>query len=270
MRNLYVATGILAAGLTGRYAYSPGSPPANSKTGLAADASSASAGQASVEGPLKILCNSRTSQAEDCDLNVPFEAGLRVAIAIVPDPEKTSLRLWFDRNLEAIERAAQDSGYVFYDYWLPWSTSTGSAYSRLKDRKQAKEEREQRRQLPGVLAFRAGGGAGRGLVVFLIGESPTGWINQDQLNKALLYQRRLARDQLDVRIIGPCFSGSLDTLRLAIHDQPKFRSFYVLSGTATSEAAGLAFQKYFEPLDHHSWNVRYLSARHSSSFRSRC
>jgi hypothetical protein len=79
MRNLYIATGILAAGFAGRYAYSPGSAPTNSKTGAGADASAVTTGQASVEGPLKILCRGQSSKGEECELNFPFQGEFRVA-----------------------------------------------------------------------------------------------------------------------------------------------------------------------------------------------
>src|SRR6266542_1973540 len=41
-------------------------------------------------------------------------------IATAPDPEMTHLALDLDRSLESILWAAQDEGWSFSRYWLPW------------------------------------------------------------------------------------------------------------------------------------------------------
>src|SRR5450755_2640874 len=107
MRNLFVATGFVIFGLAGRYTYPP---PNNFPSAQNASASPSStiglAGSLPVEAPLKLLCTTVDKRANECSLSPEFQAGLRVVIAIVPDPTKTALRLYFDRALEAIQWAA--------------------------------------------------------------------------------------------------------------------------------------------------------------------
>src|ERR1700690_601776 len=56
--------------------------------------------------------------------NVPLgdRAGIRFVIATVPDPVHTRLPLAFDRQIDAIEEAAQESGYLFARASMPWDT----------------------------------------------------------------------------------------------------------------------------------------------------
>src|SRR4051812_38223005 len=44
------------------------------------------------------------------------------AIATVPDPERSNLKLDFDRELEAIQNAAESAGYQIERFWFPWGS----------------------------------------------------------------------------------------------------------------------------------------------------
>jgi hypothetical protein len=198
---------------------------------------------------------------ESCtELNPEFASGLKVVVAFVPDPERTALRLYFDRALEAIQSAAQDSGYQFHTYWLPWTATPTPEPSNFNDRRLFLEERRRRRGLPGILAYRGMQG-NPGLAVFLVGEMPTGFFSRDQFYTALRYQRSLAPAQAGVWIVGPCYSGALDTLRTAIQAQGEgFREFHVLSGTTTNPQAGANFRQAFSHSE--PWKVTYHSLIH--------
>lgn len=103
------------------------------------------------------------------------------AIAIVPDPEHSNLKLDFDREIESLQLAAGQADYQFERYWLPWHTEAqlqkdtsylmraASANSKLRNegvligRTQDNSE-----SLPGVLLFRNPGSYP--LALFLVSE----------------------------------------------------------------------------------------------------
>jgi len=51
---------------------------------------------------------------------------LNLAILIVPNPVETHLPLVFDRLIEAVQQAVQDSGYNFDSAWFPWNSTKKS------------------------------------------------------------------------------------------------------------------------------------------------
>src|SRR5215469_10872890 len=116
MRDLYVVALVLLAGLAGTVVRSPESSKDSKKTTVPIEAKAAGP-----RGPLAIICD--TASDAECsrdhirsELTAPN--GLKVIIAFVPDPERTSLRLNFDREIESLQNAAQDEGYRFIDYWM--------------------------------------------------------------------------------------------------------------------------------------------------------
>lgn len=48
---------------------------------------------------------------------------LHYALALVPDPLHTNLSLTFDREMVALQEAAQDDGYNYNSNWLPSASS---------------------------------------------------------------------------------------------------------------------------------------------------
>jgi len=156
-------------------------------------------------------------------------------IATLADPVHTNLELYFDRGIEAIMRAAGESGYDFDRYWLPWSSEAlpeePNCYWRgLRD--QTTEEKE---QMPGLLLFRKPkppeqpGKAANGksepprlLFVFLVAETPTSGIEKDQFVNAVSYIQDIrskvnASASEAIPVLGPTFSGSVDSLILAVN-----------------------------------------------------
>lgn len=151
-------------------------------------------------------------------------------IATVPDPERTHLALMFDRHIEAILLAAQDAGYFFDRYWLPWRVEPDhdSPYPRV--RKLNEKETADRERLPGLLLFHPVSG-NRSLAVFLVGETPTDGIDPEQFKRARCYVSELAQDG-DRGILGPMFSGSLSGPSKRLLDEPS-RHGPIISGTVT-------------------------------------
>lgn len=74
-----------------------------------------------------------------------------VMLAIVPDPVHTHLSLFFDRQIDAIEQAAQDRGYYFDRAIMPWDSK-----EHLESTDFHLRFEEEREQSGSFLNFRAG------------------------------------------------------------------------------------------------------------------
>lgn len=128
-------------------------------------------------------------------------------VATVPDPSRSQLEYNLDRYVDAIQRAAEEAGYVLDRHKLPW------------------RPREQVRSLtvpvdPGVLLFRFGSSRNL-LVVLLVGETPTTGVQQGPFRSALDQAMEIARLKervpregdagtrpINIRLLGPSFRGS--------------------------------------------------------------
>ncbi len=140
---------------------------------------------------MSLLC-ATLNDKKKCEPQPEFpKESFHVVNAFVPDPERTNLRLYFDRSMEAIANYAQDSGYTLFRYSLPWRTTAPHQYGTLADDNAAQAERKNKRSYPGILAFRNASG-GPALAVLLVGESPTEGYNTDQLKNALAFEPQLA------------------------------------------------------------------------------
>jgi hypothetical protein len=167
-------------------------------------------------------------------------------IALIPDPVDSGLSYRSTESLEAIQRGFAESGFLFDRHWFPWDGEPA--------RKKAF------RNEPGVLFFRRVDERGRRLTaVFLVGETAKSGIQKQPFFEALSFvdeMRRAAGGAGPVRILGPTFSGSVESLRVSLLrwlgrsaapgtlqasalpplEQPRIR---MVSGTAT--AAGIFF-----------------------------
>jgi len=173
------------------------------------------------------------------------EYELKFLIVLVPDPVDSHLSNLFDEALDALQRGMAESGYLFDRISLPWEGAAA--------------EKRLYRSVPGSLLFRKGGEEGSQktlLGVLLVGESPKGGIQKRAFFTALDFITALPRkkdpqgDQSDVQILGPSFSGSAESLRIALrewHSRPDLKGtpFQVklVSGSAT--APGL--ETFFNP-----------------------
>jgi len=190
----------------------------------------------------KSLC--LPNKLSDADL-FPGEATYEFVIATVADPVDTRLGYLFDQSVDAICAAMQASGEFRFDrFWLPWPErhrggGTASAAN------SAPLEARKFERLPGVLLFRRatqgkstfaqGHNKPHLMVVFLVGETPTGGIHQRAFTHSLnlLGQcRAVAGIRKKVRLLGPAFSGSTDSLAIAIRNA-RSTEFEIISGSAT-------------------------------------
>ncbi len=177
--------------------------------------------------------------------NVQVRSDVHFAIATVPDPDSTHLSLLFDRLVESTQQAAQDNNYSYDSSWFPWNP-TDKDYPLTADRQAAGALQDIEQTQPGVMLFRRALHAsddpyGGGLVIFVVGEQPTGGIRDEQFENALAWIGRLGG--LDgargLRILGPTFSGSLPSLQRALapyldSDKEGHSCVYVSSGTVSS------------------------------------
>jgi hypothetical protein len=163
--------------------------------------------------------------------NVPCGERAKVlpVIATLPDPLHTQLGLLFDRGIDSIQHAAQESGYNFDFALMPWDRREHLEPDDFRLRKAEKYDTEQREGYPGLMSFHASGESDRlkaspYLFVFIVGETPTGGINKDQFSRALNIVEAIQKKTENstdagpnsLRILGPTFSGSLYSLSHAI------------------------------------------------------
>jgi hypothetical protein len=142
---------------------------------------------------------------------------LSVAIAIVPNPVQTHLPMMFDRLIDAIQQAVQDSGFNFDTAWFPWNPNEKAEKS-SSDSEQSDELKSEAHSQPGIILFRRSAAPDSsadpyqsGVVVFVVAEQPTGGVNHMQFAHAVAWAKALGSREL--RIIGPTFSGTLGSLQ---------------------------------------------------------
>ncbi len=196
------------------------------------------------------------------------------AIELVPDPVSTHLPLFFDRIVESTQQAVQDNNYSYDASWFPWNMADKTD-SPLPDRQTADERQAVQQNQPGVMVFRRALHAsdkpyGGGLVIFLVGEQPTGGIRDEQFENALTWITQMGglKGSGDLSIMGPTFSGSLPSLQRALErflDSAKeVRRIYVSSGTVSSLSGRTWFGKWIEMVRPGSY---FRSATESDSLR---
>lgn len=169
----------------------------------------------------------------------------RVIIASVPDPYDSYLDWAYDADVEALRRAFAIDGYVAHSHWLPGRKDTievGGHKLRRLDHD------------PGVMLFRRATPDSIGLaLLYLVPELPSTGVHIGALRTAFgerrailaAYQTVLGvseRERQELTIVGPMFSGSAQSLRMAIDEEldgsaPRAlrpRVARVLTGSATS------------------------------------
>ncbi len=190
-------------------------------------------------------------------------------IALLPDPVHTHLALQFDRGVDAIEQALQDEGYLFVESKMPWDAKTHPESEDHVEREATELADEARQKQPGVMIFRAQNAADPTdldpLIVLVVSEAPTTGINKDQFHNAvwemetligadpnrkanltLQQRKKLWPVSPGLRILGPTFSGSLQSLHDLLEckdqshsaDSPQcYPMVSIHSGTASSYGA---------------------------------
>jgi len=193
--------------------------------------------------------------------NVPTtdRPNVRFIIAILPDPVHTHLALTFDRGIEALQQAAQRMGYGFDRAILPWDVHPFSVPDDIGKRQAIIQEQRERESYPGLLIFHEGPQhqadreTANGtrpessehhtepLFVLVVAESPTGGLRRQQFSRAMKIMKDIAGETADgkqqpLRILGPTFSGSLESLHAALQGVSG-RPIYVYSGSVTDSAS---------------------------------
>jgi hypothetical protein len=211
--------------------------------------------------------------------NVPQKERSRIqfAVAILPDPVHTHLGLFFDRSVESLMQAAQKKSYVFDRAVLPWDRWQKTEPSDPETRSAQIAEQTAREAYPGLLIFRpqlkpavpaahsltedANSKLADSvpLLVFVIGETPTGGLRKEQFRNARKIMREIGQTSADpatptkrpMLILGPSFSGSLESLHLELAEAAKeFGETYVYTGTVTSAHAITWFDSVSPPAVH--------------------
>ena len=199
---------------------------------------------------------------------------IEFVVAILPDPAHTRLSLFFDRSMEALQQGAQKQRYYFDRAILPWDTRRRSPSSEQAAGSHDTGEQRERESFPGLLIFRDGydplPSAGqqpsmpdhgpcrlrhRPLFVFVVGETPTGGVRKSQFRKALQLIAGIRGSSADspappLRILGPSFSGSLDSLADLLREDARKKiaaTTIVYSGTVTGRSAIEHFQTEIGP-----------------------
>lgn len=129
---------------------------------------------------------------------------LDVLVALIPDPVDSGLSYRSDEALEAIQRGFAEEGFLFDRQWLPWQGDAAKA--------------KRYRREPGALLFRRSSSRELTLVL-LVGETPKGGLHKAAFQEALALAERLhprARRTGPIRILGPTFSGTMESLRISL------------------------------------------------------
>ena len=139
-------------------------------------------------------------------------------VMCVADPVASSNGYRTDLQLETLQKSLTAWDYVADRWWLPWTAVE----------KQGKPPASA--GIPGVMLFRGAGkaaGTRRLLVVYLVAELMTSGIDRPALARALSDAASLAAAadnpprQSALPILGPVFSGSTDSLALALREFPE-------------------------------------------------
>lgn len=174
--------------------------------------------------------------------SVPANARFEFLIVTVPDPAASHFSYMFDSLRESIQRAAAESGYLFDRFWLPWEKPRLEQAE--KSSAEPDDQSQKRRGEPGMILFR-GPDPLQPLVVFLIGESPASGLNKAAFANTLQHIRKLQGGRLPatIRLAGPTFSGSIDSLKTVIRlareqagREKRDLAFEIITGSATNAA----------------------------------
>ncbi|HUA33672.1 MAG TPA: hypothetical protein VMA09_08700 [Candidatus Binataceae bacterium] len=232
----------IAAILGGTFAVSPGraaSTSANPAAAISATRAQAASSAPEHSGLAEVneyLCG---GDAPGCAAYQDARAGnysINTLVAIVPDPVESGLRSDFDNSIDSIQRAAGMAGFLPDRFDLPWvpSATSDSSESRVKtglgddDSNSGGGIKRNPEREPGLMLFRDKSGRSL-LLLFLIGETPTAGIHKTAMSLTAAQMCALREEfpprpdgggfnSGSVKIMGPTYSGSAESLQLAITD----------------------------------------------------
>jgi hypothetical protein len=201
--------------------------------------------KASVEWAGGTSSAQKDSQRADLQSRIQKRVGLlEFLIVTVADPIETATNNRFDLQLDTLHKALGVDGYITDHYYLPWGEG---------------ETPHAHRNEPGVLLYRRNGASVNScmsqeecnkrsdlLLVYLVGETPTSGIHKGAFLAAMRQIKELAPfspcspspSSWMIRVAGPLFTGSADSLAHAIRqtrdDGITQAGFMVITGTAVS------------------------------------
>ena len=194
-------------------------------------------------------------------------------IATAPNPIETHLALWFDREIESIQNAADSLRLRFQSAWIPWDQSLLRDQTDIDQRQKQQQQKTKVEREPGVLLFRdekRGPALEKDLVVLVVPETPTGGID----TKVFCDSVRIVEEtthETPIPVLGPSFSGSFDSFESILRGEPgaggapcggaRSLRLRVISGSATSPDAAKDFMRAAK--DAHL-DVQYQSTVHDS------
>lgn len=185
-----------------------------------------------------------------CNIAAKDISAIRIVFALLPDPAHTNLPLFFDRQIDALQQGAQDSGWIFDESIMPWDNKEHPESTDFRTRDAQEQSEKEKQKQPGLIVFHNPPGPDRALehlLVFVIAESPTGGIHKDQFGNALdLTQELMGRSPIPLYILGPTFSGSLQSLSEFLqgcHGNNQCGPAMIYSGTISNCSAVTIFKK---------------------------
>src|SRR4051812_47627900 len=100
----------------------PGAPSAGETASQSGENSPAREADEEIKDPATFLCRFFDPESKDsgCIQQLGTRYKWNTLIATLPDPNRTHLALYFDRNVEALVWAVHDSGYTLAGRWFPW------------------------------------------------------------------------------------------------------------------------------------------------------
>ncbi len=169
-----------------------------------------------------------------------------IILAIAPDPVHTHGALLFDRLIDAVEDALQDSGWDYQGSWMPWNVGGPKFDSdTIEDKETNRLFETGREQYPGVILFRPSDThlpkQQHPLILLVAADSPTTGVVKSQFREALQIFLKLSSNTEQLRILGPDYTGSGPSLYALLRDAKQedgkpllgMRSVSIVSGSVS-------------------------------------
>ncbi|HET9931265.1 MAG TPA: hypothetical protein VFQ35_11280 [Polyangiaceae bacterium] len=180
-------------------------------------------------------------EATLADVRKTFPGPIQTLIATIADPIDAGLGYQFDTSLSALRlgvesHVASSRAHYFRDRaFIPWDDRSAPPDKR-------KESEACRYTTPGLVVFRGSDASHPELfALLLVGETPTTGVHERALHRAVQIARafdpRAGTDtSTPLNVIGPTFSGSAHSLRLAFSQAEGLRHVRVITGSASGSA----------------------------------
>jgi hypothetical protein len=180
-------------------------------------------------------------------------------VATVADPAHSRMQLFFDAQIQSIEKAVAIHKWEFATQWLPWRDHLDSSSGDIEDQLRERQLEREQEALPGILVFRRNAShpnvLSDALFVLLVPETPTKGVAGDAFYAALHFARLLSRDKCEdtnepckTGLLGPSFSGSFDSLARFLWAWEGQKTIYeiVYGGSISSVENAKQFEKTLE------------------------